>query len=383
MLTAWLTAALAVLTKGIVVGVLAGGSLIIYSLLDRDARPWRRLHWLPGVALFLIVSVPWFVLVAQRDPGFLEFFFIHEHVTRFLTTVNHHAEPWWYFLVVLMAVGVLPWILPLARALPWAWQAGGSEPPAPGAPVPPFKPLKFLLVFAGFTLVFFSLSGSQLPPYILPMLPPLAVVAGAHASDQRFFRGTARLGALIVCIVSIGVLIYSLRKNSYVPREVIIWAGVAVAAVAAAVVVTWRDGAGNLMVQALATAGAGMLAWQALLCAYTGTPPQRSAWELVREVRPYVHPDTALYSVGQYRETISPYLQRTLIVIGFSGELRFGLKAQPGKDQASLAAFSRLWRSSTNAVAFFAPKLWDRYRSQGLPGRVVAADYYTVAVSRS
>lgn len=126
-----------------------------------------------------------------------------------------------------------------------------------------------------------------------------------------------------------------------------------------------------------------MLAWQALLCAYTGTPPQRSAWELVREVRPYVHPDTALYSVGQYRETISPYLQRTLIVIGFSGELRFGLKAQPGKDQASLAAFSRLWRSSTDAVAFFAPKLWDRYRSQGLPGRVVAADYYTVAVSRS
>lgn len=383
MLAAWLCAALAVLTKGIVVGVLAGGSLIIYTLLERDARPWRRMHWLPGVALFLLVAAPWFVLVAERNPGFLQFFFIHEHFTRFLTTVHRHAEPWWFFLAELLVVGVLPWVVPLARALPQAWQ---GEPAADTAPTrvaeaPRFNPLKFLLVFAAFTLVFFSLSGSKLPPYILPMLPPLAAVAGVYASGPSFFRGIARLGALYVCIAGIGVLVYCLRKNNYIPQEVVIWVAVAIVAVAAAVIVTWRGG--NVAVQALAAAAAATLAWQALLCAYTATPPQRTARDLVQAVRPYIHPGTTLYTVGQYRQTISPYLQRTLILIGYDGELRFGLKAQPGKQQLSLNAFPAVWRSSHDAVAFFNPRFWDRYRRQGLPGHVVAADYYTVVVSRS
>ena len=43
------------------------------------------------------------------------------------------------------------------------------------------------------------------------------------------------------------------------------------------------------------------------------------ARDLVTAVKPYVHPQTALYSVGQYRETISPYLERTLTVVEFDG----------------------------------------------------------------
>jgi 4-amino-4-deoxy-L-arabinose transferase-like glycosyltransferase len=375
MLAAWLAAALAVLTKGIVVAALGGASLVIYSVLERDLRLWRRLHWLPGSALFLAVVAPWFILAALRNPGFLEFFFVHEHFTRFLTTVHHRVEPWWFFLPLLV-LGVLPWLPALVSGVRDAWRE--SEP------APQFKPLKFLLIFAAVTLVFFSASGSKLPPYILPMLPPLAAITGVRAArDPRFFRGVARAGALLVCILAVGLLTYAARTNGYIPHDTTVWVSVALTAAAVAVVITWWPRERDVVTSALATAAAGALAWQGLLCAYAVMPPVRSARDLVVAAKPYIHPQTTLFSVGQYRETLSPYLERTLIIVGFEGELQFGLSAEPGKQCASPEEFSRRWRSSTDAVAFFDPHVWARYRREGLPGRVVAADSYTVAVSRS
>jgi len=107
MLTAWAAAALAVLSKGIVVGVLTGSALIVYTLIARDVRPWRRLHVAAGLPLFIVLTCPWFIAVSMRNPGFASFFFVHEHFTRFLTTVHQRVEPWWYFLPLLL-LGVLP-----------------------------------------------------------------------------------------------------------------------------------------------------------------------------------------------------------------------------------------------------------------------------------
>ena len=156
MLAAWALAALAVLSKGIVVGVLAGGALVAYSLIERDLSPWRRLHAGAGVALFAVIAAPWFVLVSLRNPSFPGFFFVHEHFARFLTTVHQRVEPWWFFLPLLLAA-VLPWSVHFARAMTASWR---EEAPA-GVP---FKPQRFLLIYAALTLVFFSASGSKLAP---------------------------------------------------------------------------------------------------------------------------------------------------------------------------------------------------------------------------
>ena len=185
MLAAWACAALAVLSKGIVVGVLAGGALIVYTLLERDARTWRRLHVRLGLPLFLIIAAPWFVLVSARNRSFPGFFFVHEHFARFLTTVHQRVEPWWYFLPLLL-LAVLPWISSLVRAA-----GADSRLDSRASPATPFKPLRFLGVFSALTLVFFSASGSKLAPYILPMLPPLALLAGAQVDDLRAFAQRA------------------------------------------------------------------------------------------------------------------------------------------------------------------------------------------------
>src|SRR6266446_2867420 len=370
MLGAWAAGALAVLTKGIVLGVLAGAALILYTLSERDTRTWRRLHLGAGLALFTAIAAPWFVVVSLRNPSFPGFFFVHEHFTRFLTTVHQRAEPWWYFLPLLV-LGVLPWIAPLARACRRAW---AGDAPATGAGLPQFKPLKFLLIFAAVTLVFFSASGSKLAPYILPMLPVLAAVTGAcSGAGGEFARHAARIGAGLVVVIAAGLLVYSAQRNSYVPHQALWWA--VAGTLAALVAVSMQIPA------AIMTAASAILAWQCLLCEYTVIPPTRSARDLVSSARPFIGAHTPLYSVGQYRETVSPYLGRTLQLVGYEGELQFGLQEQPDKRMA-LPEFAARWSAAGEAVAFFDPGVWDEWRRRGLPGRVIAADNYTVAVSR-
>jgi hypothetical protein len=70
-----------------------------------------------------------------------------------------------------------------------------------------------------------------------------------------------------------------------------------------------------------------------------------------------------------------------LQLAGYEGELQFGLGEEPGK-RMTLDEFAQAWSSGGEAVAFFDPEVWDRWRRRGLPGRVLAADNYTVAVSR-
>jgi 4-amino-4-deoxy-L-arabinose transferase-like glycosyltransferase len=373
MLAAWALAALAVLSKGIVVGVLAGGALMLYTLIERDAAPWRRLHPAAGVALFLGVAAPWFVAVSLRNPSFPQFFFVHEHFTRFLTTVHQRFEPWWYFLPLLL-LAVLPWLPGLLRACRRAW-------PQAGTGAARFRPLRFLLLYAALTLVFFSASGSKLAPYILPLLPVLAAVTGAgNPAPLALARTAAWVGAALVLLVAGGLLIYSARVNSFVPQAAWYWAfGAVAAAFAAAALAAAR----RVSVQpaVLASALGEMLAWQGLLCEYALIPPARSARELVSAVRPFIGAYTPLYSVGQYRETVSPYLGRTLQLAGYEGELQFGLREEPQR-RMTLEQFASRWSAADQGVAFFDPQLWDSWRRRGFPGRVIAADNYTVAVSR-
>jgi len=368
MLLCWAAAALAVLTKGIVVFVLAGGALIAYCLAERDLRPWRRMHFGLGVPLFLALATPWFIVVSLRNPDFAPFFFVHEHFQRFLTKEAQRVEPWWYFLALLV-IGALPWLAALLRAASASWRESGLESG--------FKPLKFLLLFSAITLVFFSLSDSKLATYILPMFPPMAAFTGVAVADRPgFLPRSSGVAAGLALFVAAGLLFYSQHRNGVIPAEALGWAIAAgIAAAAAALIARWG--------RPVAVALLFIFAWQALLCEYTVIPPSRSAHALVQAVAPQVHPGTALYSVGEYRQTIPPYLGRTLTLVSFQGELEFGQAREPGRQSATPAEFVRQWEASRDAIAFFDPRVWDHYRQQGLPGRIIAQDSFTVAVSRS
>jgi 4-amino-4-deoxy-L-arabinose transferase-like glycosyltransferase len=377
MLIAWAAAALAVLSKGIVVGVLAGGTLTLYSLLERDARPWRRLHALRGVPLFLLIAAPWFIAVSVRNPSFAGFFFVHEHFARFLTTVHQRVEPWWFFLPLLLGA-VLPWIPSFLRALRAGWRADAPAGAAPRA----FRPLRFLLLYALVTLAFFSASGSKLVPYIMPLVPAIAAVTGATAADAGgFARLAARVVAGFFLVVTLGLAVYSAVHNGYVPHAYTVLACLALAAALAGLLLTLRRLSLGERAQAFALATCAVLAFQFGLWSFTVIPPARSSRNLAEAVRAHITAVTPLYSVGQYRETLSPYLARTFQLAGYEGELQFGLGEEPAR-RMDEAEFVRRWSAGGEAVAFFDPGRWDALRRQGLPGRVIAFDDHTVAVSR-
>lgn len=371
MLLAWLAAAFAVLTKGIVVGVLAGATLVGYSIIERDIRPWRRLHLALGLPLFLLVTVPWFVAVSARNPSFLQFFFVHEHFARFLTKVHKREEPWWYFLSML-AIGALPWLLTMPRALLRGW----LEPKGDSG----FKPQRFLLIFSGVTLLFFSVSSSKLAPYILPMMPALAAVIGASvATSPTFARTMARITGVLMPVLVAGLAIYTMRRYGYFPQSAIHWLIGAVTVGVYGVWATWKRDA-PMAAAVWATAASAILGWQCLLSAFTELP-ERSSYKLVQTIKPLIGPQTELFTIGQYRETLSPYLGRTMTVVQFQGELEFGLTEEPSSGLTG-DAFLAHWNASTNAVAFMAPGVLEEWRSRGLQGKVIGGDNQTLVVSR-
>ena len=170
MWVAWAAMAGATLSKGLIGVVIPGASLVLYSLVTRDLAVWRRLHLVSGAALFLALAAPWFIAVSRANDEFFQFFFIHEHFQRYLTTAHRRDEAWWYF-VPLLLVGMVPWLTVLGWGLVRTWRDG--TPTANG-----FSWQRFALVWSAFVFVFFSASGSKLPSYILPMFPVLAFVTG-------------------------------------------------------------------------------------------------------------------------------------------------------------------------------------------------------------
>lgn len=372
MLAAWAAAALAVLSKGIIVPVLAGGTLLVYSVWQRDWQPWRRLHLLLGLPLFLLMAAPWFIAVSIANPEFARFFFLHEHFARFLTTVHQHGEPWWFFLPFVV-LAVLPWLAEVPAALRGAWR--------PQLSARGFQPLRFLLIYCGVVLVFFSISQSKLAPYILPMVPALAAVMGVRIAERPLaWRRAALLGAGLVAVLAAGLVIYSLRRYDAAPVPLLVWtlAAFMVAALAAFNIRPHYPLGRNV---AWLAAGS-MLAWQCLLVAHGAPPLQRSARALVDSVRPHIDEHTAIYHVGQYRQSVPVYLERTVTLVGYSGELEFGMQQEPGRNVATLEEFERQWRASRNAVAFINPERWQALSNAGLPGRVIGSDRYSIVVSR-
>ncbi|HEU0283402.1 MAG TPA: glycosyltransferase family 39 protein, partial [Gallionella sp.] len=177
MILAWAGLALAVLSKGLMGLVLPGAALFIYCVVQRDFGVLKRMHWLPGLAVFFIITVPWFVLVMKANPEFFERFFIYEHYTRFTTKDLGRYQPWYYFIPILLA-GALPWTVLMFDTMFRTLRNSGL-------PDKMFNTRRFLLIWAVFIYVFFSISGSKLPSYLLPMLPALALLMGKRIAGMR------------------------------------------------------------------------------------------------------------------------------------------------------------------------------------------------------
>lgn len=164
---------LGVLAKGPAALILAGGAIGIWAAATSHVRVALRLARPTAVAAFGVVALPWYVICARRNPDFLHVFIFQHNFERYLTPVFQHQQPFWFFGPITL-IALLPWTpFVLAAAVEGrriirenAWRN------SPGF---------FLACWAFFPVLFFSLSQSKLPSYILPAIPPLALLLAVSA----------------------------------------------------------------------------------------------------------------------------------------------------------------------------------------------------------
>jgi 4-amino-4-deoxy-L-arabinose transferase-like glycosyltransferase len=409
MLLAWAAAALGVLTKGLVAAAIPAAVLILYSGYARDFAPWRRLCAAWGLPLFLAMTVPWHWLAARRLTDFLQFFFIHEHVARYLTPIADRREPWWFFGGVFLA-GTMPWTLPALRVLVGGWRkpaniaptfgassmgapvvsaAAGARASGPQAfgPSGSFQPALFLWIWIVFVCVFFSLSDSKLMPYILPVMPALALLIAAQPVKalRRDFLITAML--TVVAGVSLGVAslhwpsaVASSDRSAYFLPLAGPLKQIALLLTVSGVFVLVR--CARDATRAGVFLGVGWcLAWLLLIRAAATVAPIYSGVSLAAAL-PQADRDAPLYSVGTYDQSVTFYLRRTLMLVGYRGELDYGLRKSPDAQIADVGEFIRRWSSQTRAFAVMEKSMFDDLKNRGVPMRLLAQDVNRVLVAR-
>src|SRR5437868_3404513 len=164
---------LATLAKGPVAVALALLIIFFFALAQRDFLPVRRTLWIPGILLFVVVALPWYVLVQLRNPDFFSEFIVRQNFARFATNLYRHKQPFWYFIPVLL-LSLVPWTIFAGGGFydtirRWKRQGRALWQSEDGWDV-------FFVIWTVVIVVFFSISQSKLPGYILPAVPACTLV---------------------------------------------------------------------------------------------------------------------------------------------------------------------------------------------------------------
>jgi 4-amino-4-deoxy-L-arabinose transferase-like glycosyltransferase len=376
---AWAALAASVLSKGLIGIVIPAGAFGLYMIWQRDWGLPRRLITLRALALFAAMVVPWFALVSARNPEFAGFFFVHEHFQRFLTPIHQrHGAPW-YFLAVLL-LGTLPWTFAFVDGLQSAYRASRSR--GEGLNVE-----RLLLAWAAFVLVFFTLSSSKLPAYILPMFPVAALLAGRRLATLSAAR--ICLCAAVVVAIALTLVILSPLATRLAPGDLsaallpqyVPWATAASGALLACAAVSCGLSAQRKATAAVLALALGGLGFQQLALSGYETLASSSSTHLLGErIHDRIPRAAPVYSVDTFDHTLPFYLQRPVILVRDADELAFGLSAEPALWIPEIAAFEARWKSDPLAFAFMRPDTYAMLRAAGLPLTIIDRDSLLVVV---
>jgi len=363
MLWFWVACALAVLSKGLIGIVLPVGTLGLYLLLKRDWALIPRLRLVSGGALFLLITAPWFIAVSARNPEFAHFFFVQEHFQRFTTEMHQRVHPWWYFVPVL-AAGMAPWLVPLGHAALRAVRRKNRDSPY-------FSDADALLwCWALVVFLFFSLSSSKLPPYILPIVPALAVLAA-----RSLTAGVLRVQSGLLLIGSLAAAYAVHRYAAGGPYEaygnwLVATALILALSGAVAHVLAHR---GRTPGAVLALAAGALVATQLGLAAHGTMAARFSVAATLDAVPARPGRDEPVYAVETYDHTLPWTLRRTITMVGYRDELGVAIDWEPQKFVPDLGAFAERWKREAHPWAFVPVSEVERLRRElGVEMQVLA-----------
>ncbi len=215
--------AAATLAKGPVAPFLALVIICFFLGLRREWSALRRTIWIPGVVLYLVMVLPWYIAVQRHNPTFVRQFFLEHNLERFATNKYQHHQPVYFYLIVIL-IGLMPWTVIGIRALLSAskvciaeWRVRNDPKRYLGHSRAGDAFPEFLILWAILPVIFFSFSGSKLPGYILPAIPPITILTGDYLNRIRRtgLSKTLMVSHAALCAVMVFVLVLSPQHMKY------------------------------------------------------------------------------------------------------------------------------------------------------------------------
>ena len=376
----WACMALATLSKGVIGIAIPAMVFVVYSISAWDWKIWKRLYLISGIALYLAITAPWFALVARRNPEFLEFFFIHEHLQRFTQDDHSRTGPIYYFIPLLL-IGFLPWIAQIPSSIAQAWRERRSY----------FSPSWLLVCWFLVILGFFSISHSKLPGYIIPIFPALAMLVGncldrnlglinsLSKSWQLQTLGFAMLGF-------VGFFFLSAIGQQARPDEIEAYTQYTHWVIAALIALIGFSLFAFVQSKRNGLTSITSFASGFFLCAIiAGTGHEVlgravSGIDLANQVKASIPKNANIYSVRILDHTVPFYLGRTMVMVEFPDELEFGVNQEPDLWLPSLDAFKVRWNEDQSAYALMVPEQYLELQQTGLPMQELGRDSRRVIV---
>lgn len=284
----WMTlaaifAACALLTKGligIVFPILIG---LVYLLLQKQLKLLQSLISFRIIFIFILIAAPWHILIAQKHPEFLYFYFIEQHIVRYATENIGHLQPVWFFLPVLF-IGLFPWIVFFPKVLIQSFKNIINKKSKSHCDL--YFLIWFLVIFC-----FFSFSQSKLIPYILPAFPPLSILIANHLINGVQDKKSKNIRLVLVFLIACVTSCFLLSILEKVPR--------------------------------LET---------------------KSTQSIAFFLKPLLKPNDVVVTYNQYNQDLPFYLNRTVKIVNWENELSFGLEYQKNvKNIFSESAFQKIW----------------------------------------
>lgn len=368
--------ALAVLTKGLIGVVLPGAVIFWYMIATRRWSIIKDTLYLPGIALFFAITVPWFWAVCRANPDFFHFFFIHEHFIRYATKVHGHYEPAWFFIPILL-VGTIPWtgFIPQALAQAFKGRDNGEESSWAGV----YLVLWFAVIFA-----FFSLSSSKLIPYIVPVLPPLAILVGRtvvgiwDGGDRRSILVGLSISSLLTVLFGAAFVVYPYVQDrrpsellipQLVHKGIILLIGTAMA--------WWAYRKGSLGKVLICLALTGVFFTFSFKTGFSLYDRINSSRQLSDIIKPHLTQDDLVVQYGEYNQGIPFYLERRNVLVNYLGELEFGAKRETDPSWfIDGQEFLALWKGDRRVFVVIPARVWPQVQEK-LDGAFILGTNWT------
>lgn len=370
---------LAFMTKGFLAFVVPGLALGPYLLIRRSVFRFLKWSWVPLISMATVV-LPWSLAVAQRSHFWTHFFWT-ENVQRFLEpNQTQHVEPWWFYLPIVL-LATLPW----AAATPAAIFGLRKNLPSEA---------RRLIVFAVCWIIgplfFFSFSSGKLMPYILPCLPPIALLLAtgllqASSSNRRFWFSLASIISALFGATLLGAVIFLTVSNH--PLAVALEGSPAMIGGLIAGGFGWLLSAGfsfflhdnrkKLIAFALSPVLFAIPALSTL-----DEPLIKTNKRLIERHIDSIQSDTIVVGDSNSVHSLCWELNRTDVqFFKKSGEFRYALELETDRKLLDIEDFVALVDNSDRPViAFLERKQWDKYRSYFEPPTIEDHNYRYVLI---